>query len=280
MAQAQYPDLIEVPDYPFPVYASSGAEQRARRLAARCAQGHSFLGTALGFDAEVCLLVLGPEHWQAYTGSPMFGVPQTIDPRTVVVAGQNSELWSMIIPPLEGLPASTVQAMRDAYAQADGSLDIAAYMDLLPVHEVGHLFVDQAAGQFDFHRPGRWVVELFCNLCLHAYVALHEPGELPALEVLPHTIVAAGGDHQHRSLGAFETLYAGMEPPNFVWYLSRLHTAAKTIYDTAGVDALRRLYTMIVQAPEHLSDEQLAARLRDDVHPSVADVLTAWGPAA
>jgi hypothetical protein len=278
MAQAQYPDLIELPDYPFPVYASTGAEQRAQRLAARCARGHSFLRTALAFDAEACLLVLGPEHWQAYTGSPMFGVPQTIDPRTVVVAGQNSELWSMIVPPLEGLPASTAQAMREVYGQADGSADIATYMDLLPVHEVGHLFVDQAAGRFDFHRPRRWVVELFCNLCLHAYVASHEPGELPALETFPRAIVATGAEHQHQSLGAFETLYANMEPPNFVWYLSRLHTAAKTIYDVAGTDALRRLYTLIVQAPEHLSDEQLADQLRDDAHPAVADVLIGWGP--
>jgi hypothetical protein len=277
MAQAQYPDLIELTDYPFPVYVSSGAEQRAHRLAARCAQGHHFLGTTLAFEAEICLLVLAPEHWQLYTGSPMFGIPQTIDASTVVVAGQNSELWDMVIPPLERLPVSTIQTMRGVYGQADGSLDIAAYMDLLPVHEVGHLFVDQAAGQFDFHRPRRWVVELFCNLCLHAYVALHEKDYLPALEVFPHSIVAIGGGHyQHQSLGAFETLYASMEPPNFVWYLSRLHTAAKAIYDSAGIDALQRLYQLIVQAPEQLSDEQLAVSLGVEVHPAVADVLASW----
>jgi hypothetical protein len=46
-------------------------------------------------------------------------------------------------------------------------------MDLLAVHEVGHLFVDQAANQFDFHLPRRWLVELFCNLGLHATAAKH-----------------------------------------------------------------------------------------------------------
>ncbi|MCE7870610.1 hypothetical protein DYH09_09560, partial [bacterium CPR1] len=63
-----------------------------------------------------------------------------------------------------------------------GSIDLAAYMNLLAVHEMGHLYLDQATGEFDFHLPRRWLVELFCQLCLHAYTATQEAGHLLSLE--------------------------------------------------------------------------------------------------
>lgn len=277
MSQKGYPNLLELTEYPFPVYVSAGREQRAQGIARRCKRGYHFLSTTLKFEAELCVLVLAPEHWQDYPGSPMYGVPQTIDVRTLVVAGQNSELWKMIVPPLEHLSPSAAQAMRTTYGQSDGSIDLGPYMDLLPVHEIGHLFVDQAANKFDFTLPCRWLVELFCNLCLHAYIVTEEPEQLPNLETFPQTIVASGFAHlPHQTLDDFEELYTGMEPPNFIWYLSQLHTAAKRVYDAGGVNSLQSLYKIIVQSKEKVSDEQLALRLRVEVHPEVERVLTTW----
>jgi hypothetical protein len=207
----------------------------------------------------------------------MFGVPQTIDQRTVVVAGQDAELWSMIVPPLHVLPPKDAAAMRQAYGRSDGAVAIGAYMDLLPVHEMGHLFIDQAAGMFDFHQPRRWLVELFCNVCLHAYVAQEEPAAMVSLETFPRAMIALGNTHlAHRSLVDFERLYAGMEPPNFVWYLSQLHHAAGRLYDAAGVSAVPALFNTIVDSRDGLSDEQLGELLRNAVHPLAAQVLTAW----
>lgn len=278
MTRSNYSNLVEVSDYSFPVYVSKGAEMRAHQLAGRCQKAYSFFSHSLERKPKVRLLVLAPEHWQEYTGSPMFGVPQTVDEQTVVVAGQNAELWKMIIPPLDMLPPANADAMQTTYGQADGSIDLASYMDLLPVHEVGHLFLDQVAGQFDFHLPRRWLVELFCNFGLHAYTAIEEPNQLPALITFPQAIVALGDDHlSHRSLGDFEQLYASMEPPNFVWYLSRLHIAAQRIYDGAGIMMLHRLFGVIGQSSENLADEQLATALQTGVHPMVADVLLSWG---
>jgi hypothetical protein len=277
MSRTNYSNLVELSEYSFPVHVSKGSETRAHQLAARCEKAYAFFSKALESTPKVRILVLAPEHWQEYTGSPMFGVPQTIDEQTVVVAGQNAELWKMIVPPLDMLPPASAQGIQAAYGQADGSVDVAGYMDLLPVHEVGHLFLDQTAGQFDTHVPRRWLVELFCNLALHAYTLAEEPNQLSRLTVFPQTIVALGNDHLiHRSLADFEQLYADMEPPNFVWYLSSLHVAAQRIYDAAGIEALRRLFKAIVQSKESLTDEQLATHLQAEVHPMVADVLISW----
>jgi hypothetical protein len=277
MSQKLYPNLFELSGFPIAVYFSAGTEQRAREIAGRCQRAYQFLGPTLNFEAEICVLVLAPEHWQDYTGSPMYGVPQTIDKRTLVVAGQNSELWKMIVPPLEDLSPSVAQAMRVVYGQPDGSIDLASYMGLLAVHEMGHLYLDQATGTFDFNFPRRWLVELFCHLCLHAYIAIEEPQQLPSLETFPKTIVIRGlSPLSYQTLDDFERLYAGMEPPNFVWYLSRLHLAAQRIYEAGSIETLQRLWQALVQSSEKLSDEQLALRLRTEVHPEAERVLAKW----
>jgi hypothetical protein len=277
MSQKLYPNLCALSGIPIAVYFSAGTEQRARELAGRCQRAYQFLGTTLNFEAEICVLVLAPEHWQDYTGSPMYGVPQTIDKRTVVVAGQNSELWEMIVPPLEDLSPAVAQAMRVVYGQPNGSIDLASYMSLLAVHEMGHLYLDQATGTFDFNFPRRWLVELFCNLCLQAYIAIEEPEQLPSLETFPKAIVIRGlSPLSYQSLDDFERLYAGMEPPNFVWYLSQLHLAAQRIYNAGGLEILQQLWQMLVQLSEKVSDEQLALYLRTEVHPEVERVLAKW----
>jgi hypothetical protein len=277
MSQKLYPNLFELSGFPVAIYLSAGTEQRAQEIAGRCQRAYQFLGKTLNFEAEICILVLAPEHWQDYTGSPMYGVPQTIDQRTLVVAGQNSELWQMIVPPLEELSPAVAQALRVVYGQPDGSIDLVSYMNLLAVHEMGHLYLDQATGKFDFSFPHRWLVELFCNLCLHAYIAAEESQQLPSLETFPNTIVAGGLAHlSYQALDDFERLYADMEPQNFIWYLSQLHLAAQRIYNAGGVETLPRLWKMLVQSSEKSLDKQLALRLRTEVHPEVERVLTKW----
>ncbi|NUO82093.1 hypothetical protein HUU05_18635 [candidate division KSB1 bacterium] len=277
MSQKNYSSLSKLSGYSFPVYLSAGTEDRAQKIAKRCEGAYGFLRTTLAFEAQVCILVLAPEHWKEYTGSARYGVPQTTDARTLVVAGRDSELWQMIVPPPETLSPLAAQAMREVYAQSDGSLSVAPYMNLLAVHEIGHLYLDQATGKFDFKLPRRWLVELYCNLCLHAYVAALEPEQLPALETFPQTIVDLGFAHlPHHTLNKFEELYAGMPPQNFIWYLSKLHVAAKRLYDSRGVEILPRVWKMLLNSSEGESDAQVAERLRAEVHHEAKRVLTAW----
>jgi len=125
--------------------------------------------------------------------------------------------------------------------------------------------------------PRRWLMELFCNICLHAYVVAREPEKVLALEAFPSVI--AGGDVsqlRYRSLADFERLYTDVGPQNYGWYQCRFHVAAKDIYNAGGVEALQRLWRVFLQSNATGSDEELAVQLRDDVHPAVARVLTEW----
>jgi hypothetical protein len=268
-----YPELTALAGFPFPVYSSAGTEARAGQIARRCELAHHFLMKTLDTRTNIGVVVLAPEHWHLYASYPLYGMPHCLDADTLVVAAENNEFWQTMAPPLEGLPPQSLQAARTVYGRADGSLDYSPFFDLLAVHEMGHLFHYQAALQF----PRLWLMEFFCNLCLHAYIASVEPEQLPALVTFPQLIVDGGNSHlQHRSLQDFERLYVKVGPQNYGWYQSQLLVAAKEIYETCSITTLQRLWKAFVQTNITLTDEELALRLRHDVHSEVEQMTVAW----
>jgi len=273
MSLKQYSNLIELEDCQFPVYASAGTEQRAQSIAVRCRNAHEFFDATFEFEPQMRVLVLTPEHWNEYAAFPVYGMPHYTDERTLAVAGQDNGFWQSMSPPVEVLPPPAAQAMQAAYGQPDGSINLSSFFDLLAVHEIGHLFHLQAEREF----PRLWLRELFCNICLHAYVVAQEPEQMPALETFPQIVANSGVDElPYRSLDDFERLYIDVGAQNYGWYQCRFHVAAKHIYEAGGIEALQRLWKAFPQSDEKLSDEQLAARLREDVHAEVERVLTAW----
>lgn len=273
----KYSNLVALEGSSFPVFASPGTEARAREIAARCDQAYRFFQDTLHQRAEIVVLVLAAEHWEQYAAFPVFGMPHCADMHTLVIAGHENDMWKAIVPPLESLQPDIAQDLRRSYGQADSSVSVAAFMDLLALHEMMHLFIDQAADTGDFHLPRRWLVELLCNLGLHAYVVNQEPDEIDHLTIYPRAVSSLGYHHlAHTSLADFESVYAGMELPNFAWYQCQLHVGAHQIYDAAGIDALQAMFRTIVRFSGNVSDEELAALLEREVHPSVARVLTTW----
>jgi hypothetical protein len=269
---ASYSNLIELSGFSVQVYASAGTETRARDIAARCERAYRFLSSTLDADAAVRVLVLAPEHWLHYTDFPIYGMPHYIDIQTLVVAGQNNDFWQNIAPPIEALPVQTAQAMQAVYG-GSGSIDLSLFFDMLPVHEMAHLFHRQAGLDF----PRLWLMEFFCNFCLHSYIAAVEPERLPELELFPQVMIAGGHERfTYHTLADLERLYFNVGPDNYGWYQSQLHAAAKRVYEAGGVRALQDLWQTFLRSNDVLTDSQLAARLRDEVHPELARVLTEW----
>lgn len=269
----QYPDLTELEGYPFPVFISPGTEDRGRVIADRSQRAYEFLGSTLEFEPDLRVLVLAPEHWQAYATYPLYGMPHYTEARTIAMAGLDTGFWQSLLPRPGTLPRNEEQAMRAVYGRPDGSLNLATFFDLLSVHEMGHVFHLQASCHF----PRLWLMELFCNICLHAYVAETEPDQLKALETFPRIVAGAGaGTLQYRSLREFEQMYTDVGSRNYGWYQCRLHVAAKTIVDAGGIDALRRLWKTFLRLHDSVTDDDLAAVLEGEVHPAVEHVLSSW----
>jgi hypothetical protein len=278
ITQDRYSPLVKLAGFSFPVYTSPGTESRAHTIAVRCERAYRFFQEILNqHNTNLHLLILSPDHWPEFASHPVFGMAHCIDQHTIIVAGQEAEMWKMIVPPMEYFSADIVHALRKVYEQTDGSISIGAFMDLLALHEMMHLFISQATDASDFVPPQLWLIELLCNLGLHAYVANREPTAMEYLTVYPQAIVALGYLHlSHTSLADFEQIYGRMEVPNFAWYQCQLHVAAHHIYDVGGIESMQALFKAIVQSRESFPNEHLAVQLLGNIHPYIAKVLTTW----
>lgn len=251
---------------------------RAEAIAAFLENAARFFQQELGFTPHTELYILAPEDWQQVAAPPLkevYGFPHNIDEVRLAVAAEDNDFWRSFLPAVAGLAPELAGRVRQAYGKADGSFSMMPFFDLLALHELGHSYSSQAGLKMQRH----WMGELFVNLMLHTYIAEERPELLPALEVFPGMVVAAGTDEfEFTGLADFERLYSsmGMGPKNYGWYQSKLHLAAGDIYRAAGKEALTRLWAALKAHQEEMTDEELAAMLEREVHPSVAEVLLQW----
>ncbi len=271
----QYPSTLQnMEGYSFSVLCSDGAQTRAKHVAERCERAHRYLKGVLGFNPTLRLLVLSPRDWETHADCPLYGMPHTAGSETLVVGEKPADFWQDVIQMLDDVLMPTQRAEMEAiYGMVNGQIDVAPFADLLVVHELGHLFHEQVPFTF----PRLWLMELFANLCLHAYVAEPEPEQLPVWTTLPERMMELPTDRvRHRSLDDFERFYSDVGPENYVWYQFRLDVAAKSMYEAAGVDGLRRLYRTFATHETGLTDRQLARLLEERVHPVAAQLMRTW----
>jgi hypothetical protein len=270
--------LKELKGFTQTYYYSSGREQRAKSIAVFMENAGVFFQKEIKFIPKTTLYILAPEHWKDFLPKPLhdvYGFPHNIDDIHLAVATDDNDFWRSFLPPVNQLPTSIAEQVTKAYGKADGSHSMMPFFDLLALHEMGHSYAAQAG--LKMHR--KWMGELFVNIMLHTYVAEKQPELLPALETFPNMVVGAGtAEYKFTSLEDFEALYEtlGMGPKNYGWYQSKLHSAAKDIYNAGGKKVLKKLWTALKKHQEEMTDEEFTSMLKKEVHPSVANVYLNW----
>jgi hypothetical protein len=254
------------------VYYSPGNEDRAKIVAGRCEKAIEYVHGLVGFSPNVKIFILKPEHWKKYATFPLYGMPHCDNDR-LIVASDDNDYWRSFIPPMDQLTGDLAEKIKKAYTTSDSTLSMMGFFDLLAIHELGHLFHEQAG----LTMQRLWIQELFSNLMLHTYIAEKEPENLPALEAFPAMVVASGkNEYEFTALDDFEKKYADMNPVNFGWYQCRLHVAAKNIYNVGGESTFIKLWKGLKENKEEMSDTQLAEFLNNKVDKEVGKVLTDW----
>jgi hypothetical protein len=268
-----YSDLTELTGFSIKAYYSPGNEERAKVIVTRCEKAIEYVKGLVGFKPRVSLFILNPEHWKKYATFPVYGMPHYPDSERLIIASEDNDFWKSFIPPLDKLPIDLANQIRKAYTTSDGTVSMMAFFDLLALHELGHGFHEQ--GGLTMQRL--WMQELFCNIMLHTYIAEKEPNNLPALEVFPEMVVAGGSTgYEFTTLADFEKRYDNMDPRNYGWYQCRLHVAGKNIYNAGGQGSLMKLWNVLKENKEKMTDEQFASLLSKKVSPEVAKVQTDW----
>jgi hypothetical protein len=249
--------LIPVPGG-LPTFASAGVEERAASIGRIAADSYDYLAGLLGFRPDAQVLVVTEADWPKVTETPIYGLPNAGN-GTLVVAGTEAPLWASFE---EMVAPDDRAAFEAAYAEADGSIRLGPFMDLVAVHEVAHIF-----HQGTQHFPRLWLQELFANLCLHAWVADRSPADLTTLTTMPRLGSKAPPEAwAHSSREDFELFYTDVGGPNYVWYQFRLQVEAEVLFDRAGTGVVRRLFDAF-----RLDDAALARRLDHDVDPGLAE---------
>jgi hypothetical protein len=272
-AQSQYKGLDSLNNYNLKVYYSKGHGERAKEIARLSHNAIHYTAKLLDFTPKVSLLILSPSDWEQQTKMP-YGMPHYTNSNTLIIASENNPLWRSFIPPLEQLPATLAEQVKKVYNK-DGELTMQPFFDLLALHELGHAFHQQAS----LHMQRKWMGELFCNMVLHTFIAENEPQMLPALTVFPNMVVAGGAaGFTYTTLDQFEKHYneiGRQHPKNYGWYQSRLHVAAREIYDAAGKEVLLKLW-LALKENSAKDNQQLSKQLDTKVHPAVTQVMLQW----
>jgi hypothetical protein len=270
--------LRELKGFTQAYYYSPGAEERAKKIAGFMENAGSFFQKEVNFTPKAKLYILAPGDWKAFAAKPLenvYGFPHNTSDHRLNLASEDNDFWRSFLPPVDQLPPAIAESVKKAYGKSNGGYSMMPFFDLLALHELGHSYTGQAG--LKMHR--KWMGELFVNIMLHTYVAERRAELLPALETFPNMVVAGGtSGYQYTSLEDFEKLYEtmGMGPKNYGWYQCRLHAAAKDIYEAGGKTVLQKLWRSLKVHQEEMTDDAFIAMLRDEVHPSVANVYTNW----
>ena len=229
--------LEELKGFTQTFYFSPGYEKRAKDIAVFMEHAGKYFQQEIGFTPITKLYILGPAQWKDFAAKPLqdvYGFPHNPDKTRLVIAAADNDFWRSFLPPVDQLPPTLAAQVKKAYGKPDGSYSMMPFFDLLALHEMGHSYTAQAG--LKMHR--NWMGELFVNIMLHTYIAEQQPELLPALEAFPNMVVSGGtAAYKFTSLEDFEKLYStlGMGPKNYGWYQSKLHSAAKDIYNTGAV---------------------------------------------
>jgi len=272
-AKSQSPNnLIQLKGYPFEVFYSSGQENKAKEIATKCDSAIIYMyQNVLGFKPVIKVFILNPEDWKQFAVEPLYGLPH-YQGQKLFVAAQDNPFWKSFIPPMEKLSPEMAKTIQKLFRTNNGNLSFERFFDLLSLHELGHVFALQDSVYFS----RKWLNELFANLFLHTYIAEKEPNLLPILEAAPKmNMENTAKSFEHTTLQDLELFYGKMDPNNYGWYQTRLHIAAKQLYDTSGVNVLRALWRTFLNNKIIFTDSELKDILTSKV-PEVAKIMTEW----
>jgi hypothetical protein len=257
--------LASLSGFPFEVRSSASTREQAGRLAERCGQAYSYLAEMLAFSPRCALVVLNRADWSERASNPSYVLPY-YDAGNLFLTGEPSDLTARLEEVASSAPPAAARELEQVYGTGADRLE--PFADMLVVHELAHAFHDGVPFVF----PRSWLMELFADMALYAFVVAEEPGRRLHFETLPRVALEYNLlKPVARDLRYFEAFYPCIEPLTYVWYQFRFTMMAKGLVDAAGPDVLRRLWETFA-----LTDAQLAGVLAGRVHTAAGQWLASW----
>jgi hypothetical protein len=237
------------------VHFSAGAETRAQALQGMLAQASAFFRDQFSVTPTFTLAVLDPVAWKAAVGESLpYGMPAVTQRVMLLPYRQEGVVVDTMLARADGLPDEVATAVK--ISKRPFASHVAAMVDLIGYHELGHLYVSELG----IAPHTRWFSEMLATYFAYAFIAERSP------DLAATWRIAVGADANttptHRSLADFERLYAGVGPANYVWYQGRFTERVIAIYATQRLQFLRAVKGAFPrEAKEKLTLDQVLDRL-------------------
>ena len=236
--------LARLTGYPFEVRHSDQVMSRAAAAAEVAAAAFAYFSRLFSaVDPDIALIVADRTDWssrQPYGLAFFNDEPGQICPGVVVLPAGNGDFWTGMVQHIRDASPSGYAALVAAYPDGEGGVDLQPFFDLVTIHELAHAF--EVLG--DLRLPTSWLSEIFANLAVHAFVAMHMPASLPTLETLPtvgagsRELAARMRAEGYSTLEDLEAHYTGgddpMSPLNYVWFQYRWQRLAAKMFQVDG----------------------------------------------
>jgi hypothetical protein len=211
-------------------------------------------------DIDPVVFVLSRRGWQEAGYPEAFGLPVRVGDHGLAVPAlgdpETIALWSEL---LDGkLPVVEGFLFRGTPQEA-ATMVLA---DVLVQRAAGELLIDGLGIEFE----EAWVRELAVHIATQAAVARIEPGRVPALDALYHSMSSlhTRGTQSARDFGP------GLELADWLWFQAQFHRGARRVLGEADAkDAVRALRGLAKKSGGRLTIEQLLRKwkgLQDWLH--------------
>jgi hypothetical protein len=270
MTTTAYPTLAPLEGFPFPVFVSSGSEERGRSIATRTAHALDWLGQVTGKQRRPTLVVADDRDWPSVCEIPVYGMMFSI-PNKLGTSPTPAPWWQEYADTLR--PHLSVLAATDLAQTFGDPPNFTGIADLIITHEATHLFHEIHPETWASEFPADWVMELFANLGMHGYLATHEPEQLRLLTTMAEATIDAG--HDIWDLQDLALMGQSMQTSvtNYVWYEFRLIRLAEELWTAGGEQGICD-YQRLLGDPE-LEPRQVVER-PSQLEPAVADAVRRW----
>jgi hypothetical protein len=214
-----------------PVLHTPGYGARAAALQSMLEEAAGFFADSLGVRAPVSLALLDEAHWTAMTPIP-YTFPFYAPGPGIIFLGATPEgiVSAGLRAGAEHLPAERLARIRAAgFTVEDAST---AAVDLIGLHELGHLYVRA----YGIQPPGHWLNEFLATYFGYAFLRRARP-ELAEmwLGIIPPP---PGQRPPHTSLEDFDRMYFGVGPENYSWYQGMFSAQVGEVFAARGLGFL------------------------------------------
>lgn len=235
---------------PVTLHFSPDYHPRAQRVGKLVEEAHHFLTEWLGVEAHTTVSLLRRENWRHLRRAP-YGYPHSSpDHSTIFVPATYPPPW---IDRSRALYEAAPERLQRKVCGEEDELrrQIAAFYDLVAVHELGHLFIHH----LKLALGTKWLTELIANLFATAFFVERRP-ELAECW-LAWADIQSSQDVPFQSLEAYEANYSSLSFANASYYQGRFNRHALRLWQQHGRALAAPLIERFSLLP-HVVDERFS----------------------